>query len=78
MARGRSLAAEALALLRGRPGALAAVAEILAARIAGSPDEGRRAAGQWTGRASLRPVAMDALAGRFGYEDIPMPPSAPS
>ena len=55
-----------------------AAAEILAARIAGDPDEGRRAAGQWTGRAPLRPVAMDALAGRFDYEDIPMPPSAPS
>lgn len=55
-----------------------AAAEILAARLAGDPDEGRRAAGQWTGRAPLRPIAMDALAGRFDYEDIPMPPPAPS
>ena len=36
-----------------------------------------RAAGQWTGRAPLRPVPMDALAGRFDYEDLPLPPPAP-
>ena len=54
-----------------------AAAELLAARIAGDPDEGRRAAGQWTGRASIRPVAMDDLAGRFDYHDIPIPPPAP-
>ena len=53
------------------------VAELLAARIADDPDEGRRAAGQWTGRAPLRPVAMDDLAGRFDYADIPIPPPAP-
>ena len=54
-----------------------AAAELLAARIAGDPDEGRRAAGQWTGRAPLRPVAMDDLVGRFDYRDIPVPPPAP-
>ena len=53
------------------------VAELLAARIADDPDEGRRAAGQWTGRAPLRPVAMDDLAGRFDYGEIPIPPPAP-
>ena len=53
------------------------VAELLAARIADDPDEGRRAAGQWTGRAPLRPVAMDDLAGRFEYDDIPIPAPAP-
>lgn len=52
-------------------------AELLAARIAADPDEGRRAAGQWTGRAPLRPAPLDALAGRFDYEDLPMPPPAP-
>ena len=55
-----------------------AAAEILAAHVAGDPDAGRRAAGQWTGRTPLRPVAMDALVGRFDYQDIPMPPPAPS
>ena len=55
-----------------------AAAELLAARIADDPDEGRRAAGQWTGRMPLRPVAMDALIGCFDYEDVPMPPPAPS
>ena len=54
-----------------------AVAELLAARIARDPDEGRRAAGQWTGRAPLRPVALDDLAGQFDYGDIPIPPPAP-
>ena len=54
-----------------------AAAELLAARIGGDPDEGRGAAGQWTGRAPLRPVSMDALAGRFDYEDLPLPPPAP-
>lgn len=53
------------------------VAELLAARIASDPDEGRRAAGQWTGRAPLRPLSMDDLAGRFEYGDIPIPPPAP-
>lgn len=53
------------------------VAELLAARLANDPDEGRRAAGQWTGRAPLRPVAMDELVGRFEYGDIPVPPPAP-
>ena len=53
------------------------VAELIAARIADDPDEGRRAAGQWTGRAPLRPVSMDDLAGRFDYRDIPIPPPAP-
>ena len=53
------------------------VAELLAARIADDPDEGRRAAGQWTGRAPLRPVSMDDLAGRFDYGEIPIPPPAP-
>ena len=53
------------------------VAELLAARIASDPDDGRRAAGQWTGRAPLRPLAMDDLAGRFEYADIPIPPPAP-
>ncbi|MCY4451324.1 MAG: NAD(P)/FAD-dependent oxidoreductase [Immundisolibacterales bacterium] len=53
------------------------VAELLAARIADDPDEGRRAAGQWTGRAPLRPITMDDLAGRFDYDDIPIPPPAP-
>ena len=54
-----------------------AAAELVAARIASDPDEGRRAAGQWTGRAPLRPVAMDDLVGRFDYGDIPTPPPAP-
>ena len=54
-----------------------AAAELLAARIGGDPDEGRGAAGQWTGRAPLRPVPMDSLAGRFDYEDLPLPPPAP-
>ena len=52
-------------------------AEILAARIADDPDEGRSAAGQWTGRAPLRPVSMDVLAGHFDYGEIPIPPPAP-
>ena len=50
---------------------------VAAARIADDPDEGRRAAGQWTGRAPLRPVVMDDLAGRFDYGEIPIPAPAP-
>ena len=53
------------------------VAELLAGRIAGDPDEGRRTVGQWTGRVPLRPVPMDDLVGRFEYGDIPIPPPAP-
>ena len=52
-------------------------AELLAARLADDPDEGRRAAGQWTGRAPLRPVAMEEIVGRFEYADIPVPSPAP-
>ena len=46
-------------------------------RIADDPDEGRSAAGQWTGRAPLHPVSMDVLAGHFDYGEIPIPPPAP-
>ena len=52
-------------------------AELLAARIANDPDEGRRAAGQWTGRVPIRPVGLEELAGTFDYGDIPIPPPAP-
>lgn len=38
---------------------------------------GRQRAGQWTGRAPLRPVDLAALAGQFDYDDIPVPPPAP-
>ena len=53
------------------------IAELLAARLATGPDDGRIAAGQWTGRAPLRPVSIDALAGHFDYDDLPIPPPAP-
>ena len=44
------------------------VAQIVAART-GS----RTAAGAWTARAPLRPLNLDALAGGFNYDDIPIP-----
>lgn len=47
-------------------------AELLAAH-AGS----REAAGYWTGRPPLRPVALDAMLGTFDYDDIPIPEPAP-
>jgi thioredoxin reductase/bacterioferritin-associated ferredoxin len=47
-------------------------AELLAARVGG-----RQAAGYWTGRPPLRPVGIEALIGRFNYEDIPIPTPAP-
>lgn len=51
-----------------------AVAEIVAQRRGGA---GREAAGLWTGRAPLRPVALADLAGDFDYADIPIPAPAP-
>lgn len=49
-----------------------AAAGILARHVGG-----RRNAGQWTGRAPLRPVPMQALLGEFDYDDIPIPEPAP-
>ena len=37
----------------------------------------RDAAGIWTGRAPLRPVALDDLLGDYSYGDIPLPKAAP-
>lgn len=37
----------------------------------------REAAGYWTGRPPLRPVALADLLGRFDYADIPVPAPAP-
>ncbi|SEA12875.1 NAD(P)/FAD-dependent oxidoreductase [Rubrimonas cliftonensis] len=56
-----------------------AAAELLALRLAGrgGVDAARRAVGQWTGRAPLRPVPLDALIGAFDYADIPVPDPAP-
>lgn len=50
-----------------------AAAEIVAARTG----RDRAAAGLWTGRAPLRPVALAELAGDFDYADIPLPKPAP-
>lgn len=47
-------------------------ATLLAAHIGG-----RAAAGMWTGRPPLRPVAADEILGSFDYADIPIPPPAP-
>ena len=57
-------------------------AELLALRLVGDGaapdiDAGRRRAGQWTGRAPLRPVPLSALVGEFSYDDIPVPEPAP-
>ncbi len=38
---------------------------------------GREAAGLWTGRPPLRPVAADEILGTFDYADIPIPAPAP-
>ena len=59
-----------------------AAAELLALRLVADGavpdvDAGRRRAGQWTGRAPLRPVPLSALAGEFSYDDIPVPEPAP-
>ena len=59
-----------------------AAAELLALRLvadgaAPDIDAGRRRAGQWTGRAPLRPVPLSALVGEFSYDDIPVPEPAP-
>lgn len=51
-----------------------AAAEIICARRGGV---GRAEVGLWTGRAPLRPVPLDALAGTFDYADIPIPAPAP-
>ena len=48
------------------------VAQIVAART-GS----RAAAGAWTARVPLRPLNVDAMAGEFDYDDIPIPTAAP-
>ncbi len=37
----------------------------------------REQVGMWTGRAPLRPVAVDELIGDVAYEDIPIPKAAP-
>lgn len=37
----------------------------------------REAVGLWTGRAPLRPVALEDLLGHYGYADIPQPQAAP-
>ncbi|MEL6266456.1 MAG: FAD-dependent oxidoreductase [Pseudomonadota bacterium] len=55
-------------------------AELLALRLAGTTgdvDAMRRRVGQWTGRAPLRPVPLDAMTGAFTYDDIPVPEPAP-
>jgi thioredoxin reductase/bacterioferritin-associated ferredoxin len=49
-----------------------AAASLLARHVGG-----REKAGQWTGRAPLRPVPMQALLGDFDYADIPIPAPAP-
>ena len=59
-----------------------AAAELLALRLVADGavpdvDAGRRCAGQWTGRVPLRPVPLAALAGKFSYDDIPVPEPAP-
>ncbi len=48
------------------------VAQIVALRT-GS----RAAAGAWTARVPLRPLNVEALAGDFDYDDIPLPTAAP-
>jgi hypothetical protein len=37
----------------------------------------RQAAGVWTPRVPLRPVAVDLLTGIYSYTDIPIPSAAP-
>ena len=34
-------------------------------------------AGQWTGRAPLRPIPINQLIGEYDYDDIPIPEAAP-
>lgn len=48
------------------------VAQIVAART-GS----RAAVGAWAARVPLRPLNVDAMAGEFDYDDIPIPTAAP-
>jgi len=37
----------------------------------------RELAGQWTGRAPLRPIPIEQIIGDYSYSDIPIPESAP-
>ncbi len=46
-------------------------AELLAIHV------GREAAGYWTARPPLRPVALASVLGTFSYDDIPVPTPAP-
>jgi thioredoxin reductase/bacterioferritin-associated ferredoxin len=48
-----------------------------AAELLGFHLGSREAAGYWTGRPPLRPVALADLLGRFDYADIPVPAPAP-
>jgi bacterioferritin-associated ferredoxin len=48
-----------------------------AAGLLGAHGIGREQAGQWSGRAPLRPVDLTALCGQFDYADIPIPKPAP-
>ncbi len=50
--------------------------ETVAERLAGQVG-GRGQVGMWTGRAPLRPVPVDDIAGEVAYEDIPIPKAAP-
>jgi hypothetical protein len=45
--------------------------------IAARTGRTREAIGQATGRPPLRPVALQALAGHFEYDSLPMPEPAP-
>ena len=48
------------------------VGELVARRVGG-----REAAGVWTPRTPIRPVALGELVGRYTYDDIPIPRPAP-
>lgn len=48
-----------------------------AVALLGAHGIGREGAGQWSGRAPLRPVDVADLCGRFDYGDIPIPKPAP-
>ena len=52
--------------------------EAAAEIVAGNTGQSRTEVGQWTARAPLRPIALDAALGEYTYADIPKPPMLPA
>ncbi len=53
-------------------------AEPAAEIMAVATGRSREQVGQWTARAPIRPIPLDAALGTFAYEDIPRPPLLPA